>query len=352
MEKCLWTYLAETDKPIFLYGTGNGGDKIISALKKYNTDLTGVFASDGFVRDRYFHDFKVRSYSDIREEYGDDIIVLLAFGTTLPEIIVFIKQLEQRHELYIPDVPLYGGELFDEKYYYEHLGSLEVAESILADEQSKLIFRDAVKFRLTGKPEYLNRTEPWDKTLTDLFGHRKFGTVLDGGAFKGDSTHLFAETLRPEVIIAAEADPKTFQKLKAYAETEKNCFVKPIHAALCDMDGELAYISSGSRGSALEGQNHRARSTSIPCMTVDSIFAGCKVDLIKLDIEGAEDKALDGAERTILRDSPDTMISLYHRTDDLYALTARVHALLPYHKLYLRRIPCIPMWDLTLYAVK
>ena len=30
----LWDYLKETDKPIALYGTGNGADKIIAKLEE------------------------------------------------------------------------------------------------------------------------------------------------------------------------------------------------------------------------------------------------------------------------------------------------------------------------------
>jgi len=352
MYKCLWTHLKETEKPIFMYGTGNGGDKIIAALERYHVKLTGVFASDGFVRDRHFAGYKVQSYSDVRSEFGDDIIVLLAFGTTLDNVRAFIEELDKRHELIIPDVPLYGGDLFDYDYFLSHASLLLSAESLLFDEESRLLFRDAVRFRLTGKLEYLNRTENWSDSITSLLGNRKYDTVLDGGAFKGDSTHLFAEVLRPDTVIAAEADPKTFVKLSAYAENENLSHVIPMNAALWDSDGELEYISSGSRGSAHEGQNHRAKTAFVPTRSINSIFADRKADLIKLDIEGAEDIALNGAEAVILRDEPNMMISLYHRTDDLYALIKRVHDLLPGHRLYLRRIPCIPFWDLTLYAVK
>lgn len=348
----LWDHLAAADKPIFLYGTGNGGDKIIAALERYHVRLTGVFASDGFVRDRYFHEWKVRSYSDIREEYGDDIIVLLAFGTTLPDVQAFIEELHVRHELIIPDVPLYGGELFDGNYFDEHRELLDTAENLLADEESRCLFRDAVCFRLTGKIEYLRRTEDGAETLRKIFNGRSFHTILDGGAFKGDSTRLFAETLLPERIIAVEADPKTFRKLEEYAFQEAHTSVTAVHAAIWDMDGELEYVSSGSRGSGQEGQNHRAKNASVPCRTIDSILSDTPVDLVKLDIEGAEDCALNGAAETIQRDQPDMMISLYHRTDDLFSLPIRIHKLLPNHRLYLRRIPCIPMWDLTLYAVR
>ena len=51
-EDCVWEILRTTDRPIVLYGTGNGGDKLISALEKIGRKPDGVFASDGFVRNR------------------------------------------------------------------------------------------------------------------------------------------------------------------------------------------------------------------------------------------------------------------------------------------------------------
>lgn len=353
MEKIsLWEHLTETDKPIFLYGTGNGGDKIIAALERYGVQLTGIFASDGFVRDRFFHAIKVRSYSDVIAEYGNDIIILLAFGTTLPNVQAFISQLNERHELIIPDVPLYGGELFDMVYYNAHREILTQTEELFADEESRQLFRDVINFRLSGKIKYLARTECITETLNKLFADRSFDTILDGGAFKGDSTALFAEALTPKRIIAVEADPKTYKKLEIYAANEHRTSVTPIHAALWNTDGELEYISSGSRGSGRDGRNHRSKNAAVPCRTIDSIIDGESVDMLKLDIEGAEDRAIDGAAVTIKRYQPDMMISMYHRTDDLFTIPQRLHRLLPYHSLFLRRIPCIPMWDLTLYALR
>lgn len=348
----LWEHLAKTEKPIFLYGTGNGGDKIIASLENYGVQLTGVFASDGFVRDRSFHKWKVCSYSDVVNEYGNDIIVLLAFGTTLPNVVDFIKMLDGRHELIIPDVPLYGGELFDMPYYLSHRSVLEETSMLFDDRESYELFWDVINFRLSGKIEFLLRTEDWATTLTNMFGSRKYNTILDGGAFKGDSTHLFAEVLKPERIIAVEADPKTFKKLELYTKNEKLSSVHAVHAALWNTDGELEYVSSGSRGSGNEGRNQRAKTATVPCRTIDSILNGSAIDMIKLDIEGSEDRALRGATQTISNYQPDMMVSLYHRTNDFFELPMKIRQLLPNHKLYLRRIPCIPMWDLTLYAVK
>ena len=75
-------------------------------------------------------------------------------------------------------------------------------------------------------------------------------------------------------------------------------------------------------------------------------------DLIKLDVEGAEMATLNGARKVLKEQAPHLVLSLYHRTDDLFQLPETVHELLPNHRLYLRRVPCIPLWDLTLYAVR
>jgi len=348
----LWDKLKNCHKPIFMYGTGNGGDKIISALSAHKIDLTGIFASDGFVRDRYFHNFKVRSYSDVVMEYGEDIVILLAFGTTLPDVTAFIEKLNDRHELIIPDVPLYGGDLFDGEYFKSHQAELISVRDMFADEESKMLFDDVVNFRLTGKLDYLRRTSENTVIIREMFEHQAIANVLDGGAFKGDSTADFVSALSPEKIYAIEADAKTHAKLSDYARNETRCEIIPIHAALWDNDCELSYVSSGSRGSGRSGQNKRAQSIVVPARTIDSICENFTVDLIKLDIEGAEREAIRGANSIILRDKPNMAVSLYHRTEDIITLPLSIKSLLPEHSLYLRRVPCIPMWDLTLYAIK
>ena len=50
----IWTKLKTEKKPILLYGTGNGADKILDECEKTGIKISGVFASSGFVRERYF----------------------------------------------------------------------------------------------------------------------------------------------------------------------------------------------------------------------------------------------------------------------------------------------------------
>jgi len=354
-EESLWEILARETKPVFLYGTGNGGDKIIAACERYGIALCGVFASDGFVRSRTFHDMPVRAYGDVTGEYGDDIAVLLAFGTTLPEVRRFIEMLDEKHTLYIPDVPLYGGELFDGAYLKKLGDRPETVRALLADEASKRIFDDAVNFRLSGKYRYLRNGCANTEALREVFAGQRIRTVLDGGAFRGDSAADFIEALSPDTIAAVEADARTWTKLSQYAEGETRCRVIPVNAALWDENMEMTYVSSASRGSGESGRNRRAKEVTVRCRTAEDIAAECftePADLIKLDVEGAEALALDGAAGLIERDRPNLAVSLYHRTDDIFELTERIHGMLPEHRLFMRRADCIPFWDLTLYAVR
>ena len=45
----LWEYLANERRPVALYGTGDGADKIIAVLERYGLSdlIAAVFASDG-----------------------------------------------------------------------------------------------------------------------------------------------------------------------------------------------------------------------------------------------------------------------------------------------------------------
>ena len=45
----LWTYLKNCNKPIALYGTGNGADKVIDKLNNDGTEICGIFAFDDTV---------------------------------------------------------------------------------------------------------------------------------------------------------------------------------------------------------------------------------------------------------------------------------------------------------------
>lgn len=352
-EDCLWQRLKKETRPIVLYGTGNGADKILDVCQRYDITVSGVFASDGFVRNRTFRGFDVESLEAIEKRLGDGFTALLCFGTTRKEVINCINSVAARHTLYIPDVPLFGGELFDFDYYTVHKNELEKVRRLLSDGESASLFEDMLGFRLTGEGRYLSRVQTSADSYTSLLGGGKYDVCIDCGAFIGDSTAEIAAALKPRKIIAAEPDPRTFKKLSAYAENENACTVETVQAAISDYIGEVDFTSAASRGSGAGANAKRSKVQSIKCLTVDSLCRdNDRIDFIKYDVEGAESAALRGSIETIRRHSPALAVSLYHRSADIFMLPLFLAEECGYTEFYLRRVPCIPAWDLTLFAKK
>ena len=76
-ETCdVWQKLKSTEKPIVLYGMGNGADKILSVMDTYGVKAADFFASDGFVRGHSFHGKRVLSFTEAREKYPDMLVVI------------------------------------------------------------------------------------------------------------------------------------------------------------------------------------------------------------------------------------------------------------------------------------
>ncbi len=344
-----WDRLGK-ERPVVLYGTGNGADKIIDVLEQRNVRPDAIFASDGFVRDRTFRGIKVSSYRETVEKLGCDISVLLSFGTDRPEVLNFITELDAKHDLIIPEVPLYGGDLFDADYFNRNRQRILSTAELFDDDRSKRLFFDAVNFRLTGKLRYLTLCEPFDRSVKDLLSSRNISVIVDGGAYKGDTSRLFLEIFPDtELLYAAEPDPLSFLKLK---ENETDSRIRPLNAALSSCCGFSPFSSSSSRGSGVTGKAKRSKNVSVETVTIDSLLNGNKCDLIKLDVEGDEREALNGAKETIKEFAPSLVISLYHRTDDLFDIPRAVIEYNEDYSLYLRRPYCVPMWDLNLFAVK
>ena len=104
----VWQYLRGIDRPIVMYGTGNGADRIFSVFDRLGITVSAIFASDGFVRSRTFHGIPVVSYADVLKKYGGNFIIVLAFGSDRQEVLERFYQLDDRHELYAPDVPAFS----------------------------------------------------------------------------------------------------------------------------------------------------------------------------------------------------------------------------------------------------
>ena len=333
----LWEYLSEVRRPIALYGTGDGADKIISVLERYGLKdlVVAVFASDGFVRDRMFHEYKVISYSECCEKFGGrDFIVLVCFGSSRPEVLEQVAKIKSERELYVPDVPVYGNILFTREFYGSNKDAVEDVYNRMEDDASRYCYENFISYKLTGDITYLERAE---SDPDDEFGLLK--DITEG---------CFVDLNK---AVAVEPERHSFKKLTACAET-LGPGITCINALVGSHTGTEQVSASRGRGTrALAASNVELKKTiDIDIVTVDSLALD-NVSFIKFDVEGSESDAIEGAKETIKKCRPLMKIACYHRSEDVFAIVQKVLEIRDDYKIYMRHTRCIPGWDTDFYFI-
>ena len=349
----VWERLAAVREPIFLYGTGNGADKILDEMERHQIHAAGVFASDGFVRERDFRGFRVRSYGDVCSEY-DAFTVVLAFGTSRADVTDNIVRIASEHTLMCPDVPAFGDVIFDSTYYRAHFDEFNVLYARLADDESQRVLSCILEYKLTGSIKPL-----LDCGINDpAYGVIDFDAVrsyVDLGAYTGDTVREAVCKMRKlERVYAFEPEPRAYKKLRAYADTVDMPYIRTYNAAAWDASHTLTFTAASGRGSSADAGGHsKTREVTVNALALDDVdyIAHDNIDYIKFDVEGAEARALHGASATIERCHPAMCVSVYHRTEDLLELPALVDELCHGRRFYLRRERGLPAWGINLYVV-
>lgn len=343
----LWQTLKATERPIVLYGTGDGADKILDVMAEKGIPCAGVFASDGFVRRRTFREMPVLSYEKAKKEFGEEMIVLIAFGSSLPSVMERFFALAARHEVYAPDVPVAGGALFDGSFYEENKDKIKKARALFADDPSKHLYDAMLEAKRNGSVQALAEHLSSDEEILSLLRAERFRVTMDLGAYNGDTALKLIDVCpKLETVIALEPDERNFRKLCFHTTSTRK--VEAYYAAAWDKEEVLAFRKGGGRGIRKSGGEKTVQVMGTPA---DKFLDGRKPDYIKIDVEGAERQAIEGCRDSITRYVPALRIALYHRSADLFELPLLIHELQPSYRLYLRRTPSFPAWDLDLVAV-
>lgn len=344
----VWNYLKKSSKPIVMYGMGDGALKIMKVFERYHIRLSAIFASDEFVRGHSFEGFPVLSFAQVKERFQDFIIVL-AFGTFREPLLSYLYEMSEAYEFYAPDVPvcIEDERVFDLAYVKEHERELDAVYNLLADDCSRKVMLDIINYKVSGKVSYLKRcTTPVSERLSLL----KIGSCedyVDLGAYNGDTIREFLSYTEGKYrsITAFEPDRRNFKKLSLYLEQENLTNVKAYQLGSYDKEDTLLFSDRAGRNSTLNTKK------GIPTKvdSVDHILDGAPASLIKFDVEGAEEKAILGCQKTIERFHPKLLVSAYHKNSDLFRLPLLVEKLYGGYQVYLRHHPYLPAWETNFY---
>jgi FkbM family methyltransferase len=132
---------------------------------------------------------------------------------------------------------------------------------------------------------------------------------IDVGASLGPYTFCADRTLRDADIYSIEANPQTYARLaKLCAKSQSTNRLHPIHAAAASERGKIDFFIPSAKSSRLPltsslFQNQQItddwEKVLVDCITLDDLCRDLSPDFLKMDIEGAEFRALQGAARVL-----------------------------------------------------
>lgn len=338
-EETLIKYAKTT--PILIYGMGDAAERMIDLLSLYNINISGVFASDEFVRNHQFKGMEVLSLSKAQDIFGD-FIVVPAFALYGEDCSLF---LDLPHKIIMPNLPVFGDSLCNKDFISSNFRAFNHIYNYLADDESRKVLSSVLRFNITGDITELFSSPSNKYRFTP---HNK--THIDGGAYDGDTIEEYiTENPIYKNIIAIEPSKKNFEKLQDNTKNIRDIFY--INKALWSSVGAKSIKSSNSgRGFTIENRETSYGDAIIQFETIDNICDGIDVGSIKLDCEGSDIDVLYGGVNTISEQKPQIAVAVYHKAGDLYEIPRLLRYYNPNYSLYLRKIDYIPPWDVFCFA--
>lgn len=268
------------------------------------------------------------------------------FLTENEDLEVLLKRLEQ--------------EMFNEltenvQYFQDNIADIKAnwdkykwMIDLLADEKSKNTVVKMLAAKLTMNTKYIYEAYS-DETLyfnQKIFGPLNQETYIDCGAYIGDSVLQFIQTCpQYEQIYAFEAMPevvKTCSKnLAPFANTEL------FELAVSNKEKTIFFDSMTSTGDSRESSEGTIK---VLANSLDNLIKRT-VTFIKMDIEGGEKSAIEGARTIIQQQHPKMVICLYHLSDDFWKIPELIHSINPNYYFFVRQHDPAAFAETILYCV-
>lgn len=348
--------VARGSRRIVILGAGRLGRRLIQGLRGADIDVLAFADNNSETWGKTVEGLPVLSPRDAAKKYSNDatFVVAIWHPSKKPLIAALLYQMRAldcracafpllfwRHPSNF--LPYFFWDLPEN--ILGHKSNILSAFELLADDSSRNIFVDQIRLRLHANFE-IGAPDEQEQYFPGLFSLSSDECMVDCGSYTGDTVQSFISRTgnRFRKIVAFEAD-------KAVLPTLRN-FVRGLdarallhEAAVGAHKGTVYFAGDGIGGGCVA-----VSGAEVPCVRLDDALANDRVSLIKMDIEGAELDALEGAQHIIRRDRPVLAICGYHRPDHLWQVLSRLKSLAPESTLHLRS-HCADGLDTVCYSV-
>ena len=196
---------------------------------------------------------------------------------------------------------------------------------LLSDDVSKRIMQSYLNAATAGRFDELYTLRTFPSYFNEYTNDIEIETLIDCGAFDGDSIHDFINVHKEyKNIIAFEPDSDNVNKIREREKRESIKELLLVKAGVYSFDGNLYFNEKGESNSFLSEDGDIEITVSRIDKYIDHIS---EKSLIKMDIEGSELEALKGAKETIERYNPVLTICVYHKEEDLIEIPLYINSI-------------------------
>ena len=180
----------------------------------------------------------------------------------------------------------------------------------------------------------------------DVFEPKPKEIFVDAGAYDGKTVLYFYQWTKHkyERIYAFEPIKSMCEEIRRKTVENNISGIEILNNAAWNRREKISFIDD-STSSHMDDKGDIA----VQGIDIDSVVNDEGVTFIKMDVEGSELKALEGARNTILRNRPRLAICIYHKPLDVIEIASYILHLVPDYKFYIRHYN-LHMYETVLYA--
>ena len=198
-----------------------------------------------------------------------------------------------------------------------------------------------VIYQLTEGAIYFDLPTPCLKGRREIF--------VDAGGFDGITTRQFLEWSRGNgYAYCFEPDERNILRAKKNLGSYRNYEIIP--KALWSKSGRVTLNAKGNFATSVEEETMESAGQTIEAVALDDLYMDKGITFLKMDIEGAEVRALLGAQGIIESQSPRLAVSVYHKTEDIWEIPKLILEFCSTYDFYLRHYS-FHGYDTVLYAI-
>lgn len=224
------------------------------------------------------------------------------------------------------------------------LDKIEEFRSLLCDQDSESLLNKIVSLRKDLVPSnYIApdaEIEYFPRQIIKFLTGKKVA-FIDAGAYIGDTASsllgvLEANGIEAKTIYTFEIDKNNFSILRDNTNrlaSEYDVEIINIPAGVWSADKMVSI--EGRTASSMKAGDVDSYEKSV-VYSIDTLLSSSRVDFIKLDVEGSELQAIEGAKYLINKCKPALAVCLYHNPDDLWEIPIAINAWFPFYKFYIK----------------